>query len=229
MRGIPNASTILGPQAGSRTEPGNPGDPTQGDTAQPQGGWLCALAQGVGSDYIWGQPAWAPGSAGPTVAAGGAGSGRPVRCSPGRQVPCAALVTRRPATCAALRVLPRAEHLRGPRSLSSSPDEGRVLPPPSLSATQPHPDIATIRLPWSSRSVPCLPARHEQTRGPVRSDAGTSRSGTSRGPRPALTRLLERSAGAAGRLRAPCPRVRPFQLPRFLRRMAFFFPFLDYW
>lgn len=41
--------------------------------------------------------------------------------------PCAALVTRRPATCAALWVLPRAEHIRGPRSLSSSPDEGRVL------------------------------------------------------------------------------------------------------
>ncbi|CAI9162557.1 unnamed protein product [Rangifer tarandus platyrhynchus] len=99
---------------------------------------------------------------------------------------------------------------------SASPTRGSPLP--CLSATQPHPDIPTIRLPWSSRSFPCLPppppppARADPGSGPLgprapaRWDAGTSRSGTSRGPRPALALLLEPSAGAAGRLRAPCPR-----------------------
>lgn len=68
---------------------------------------------------------------------------------------------------------------------SASPTRGSPLP--CLSATQPHPDIPTIRLPWSSRSFPCLPPRHEQTRGPVRSDPEPRRAGTPvpAGPAPA--------------------------------------------
>lgn len=72
-RGIANASTVPGPQAGCGTEPRNPGDPTQGDTAPPPRGWLCTLAQelvpiisGVSLDGP-------PGSAGPGVAASGPG------------------------------------------------------------------------------------------------------------------------------------------------------------
>lgn len=80
-----------------------------------------------------------------------------------------------------LSVLPRAEHIRGPRSLSCSPSEGRVLCGallPKLEVrlflvSQPRSHIPTSRrfaFPGAPRSFPCLPARHEQTRGSVRSD-----------------------------------------------------------
>lgn len=125
---------------------------------------------------------------------------------------------------------------RGTSAVRGSPSPTRGSPLPCLSATQPHPDIPTIRLPWSSPlvSLSSRPARADPRSGPLgplapaRWDAGTSRSGTSQGPRQALALLLEPSAGAAGRLRALCARVLHFQLSRFLR-VAFFFPFLDYW
>lgn len=118
---------------------------------------------------------------------------------------------------------------RGTSAVRGSPSQTRGSPLPCLSATQPHSDIPTIRLPWSS---PLVSLSSRQTRAdprfgplgplaPARWDSGTSRSGISRGPRPALALLLEPSAGAAGRLRALCAWVRHFSAVSFSKDSIF--------
>lgn len=151
-RGIANASTVPGPQAGCGTEPRNPGDPTQGDTAPRE--LVMHSGPGVGSDNIWGQPGWAPGSAGPGVAglrAGGPpGETLSWPVGPLQGASAARLAPRsRSAPCGAhpRPAVTGRQSRRGTSAVRGSPSPTRGSPLPGLSATQPHPGIPTIRLP----------------------------------------------------------------------------------
>lgn len=102
-----------------------------------------------------------------------------------------------------LSVLPGAEHIRGRRPLTPVPplprgtraalgfhSPTRGSPLPFLSATQPHPDIAKIRLRWSSPLVPfsSRPARPSPLSGPVGPRAPARWDASRAGPAPAGVR-----------------------------------------
>lgn len=203
---------------------------------------------GVGSDNIWGQPGWAPG-VGWSRCGLRAGRGRLVRRLLAGRSPAGHLSRDAPRPCAAPGSCPVRSTSAARGHWSASPDEGRVLcggspsptrgspfpAPLSHAATSRHPDDSPsldlsagffvfppgtsrpeVRSTWTP-SPGALGRRYHQVR---HQPSGRGRA------RPAPRAL---SAGASSaHPGALCARVRYFQLSRFLR-IAFFFPFLDYW